>query len=149
MAPLLAAFAAGLLFALGLGLGGMTQPSKVIGFLDVAGAWDPSLALVMVAALAVYAPAYRLITRRRAPLLAARFLVPTRRDIDLALLVGAVLFGVGWGLVGFCPGPAIVALASGRPTAVTFVIAMVAGMAIHRVAVRTIGRRASVPDAVQ
>lgn len=144
----LAAFAAGLLFALGLGIGGMTQPARVIGFLDVAGRWDPTLALVMAAALTVYAPLYRLIVRRRAPLLGERFEVPTRRDLDAALLLGAAVFGVGWGLAGFCPGPAIVSLASGRLDPLVFTAAMLAGMALYRRATKPMQPRTLVPHRV-
>jgi hypothetical protein len=146
MAAALAAFAAGLLFALGLGLGGMTQPARVIGFLDVAGDWDPTLALVMGGALAVYAPLHQLIMRRRTPLLGARFEVPTRRDIDAALLVGAAVFGVGWGLAGFCPGPVIVSLASGRLDPLVFAAAMLLGMAGSRRAIRPLRRSGPKPD---
>lgn len=144
----LAAFAAGLLFALGLGIGGMTQPARVIGFLDVAGRWDPTLALVMAAALAVYAPLYRLSVRRRAPLLGERFEVPTRRDLDPALLLGAAVFGVGWGLAGFCPGPAIVSLASGRLDPLVFTAAMLAGMTLYRRATKPMQPRTLVPHRV-
>ena len=143
-----AAFAAGLLFALGLGLGGMTQPARVIGFLDVAGRWDPTLALVMAAALAVYAPLYRLVVRRRAPLLGERFEIPTRRDLDPALLLGAAVFGVGWGLAGFCPGPAIVSLASGRLGPLVFTAAMLAGMALYRRATKPSQPRTLAPHRV-
>ena len=124
----LTAFIAGLLFAAGLGLGGMTQPAKVFGFLDIAGSWDPSLAFVMLGAIAVHATAVRRILRRPAPLFAVRFALPTRRDIDARLVVGAALFGAGWGLVGYCPGPAVAALGGGVPAAAVFVPAMVAGM---------------------
>ena len=126
------AFLSGLLFALGLGVGGMTKPAKVLAFLDVAGNWDPSLALVMAGAIAVYAPASRWALRRSAPLCAARFQVPTRRDLDAPLIVGAALFGAGWGLAGYCPGPALVSLASGASGVVLFVAAMLAGMGIER-----------------
>lgn len=142
---LLAAFAAGVLFALGLGIGGMTQPAKVIGFLDVAGAWDPSLAFVMAGALAVFAPAYRLIARRPAPLLAARFAYSLRCDIDPALLAGAALFGVGWGLCGFCPAPAVTAVASGQLAPLLFTAAMLAGMAAYRLLTRPARRRTLAP----
>ena len=126
------AFAAGLLFALGLGIGGMTQPSKVIGFLDVAGDWDPSLAFVMGGALLVYAIVARLALARPAPMLETKFFVPTRRDIDRPLVLGAVLFGAGWGLAGYCPGPALVSLASGRAAVIVFVAAMLLGMWIEQ-----------------
>ena len=124
----LTVFVAGLLFAAGLGVGGMTQPAKVFGFLDIAGNWDPSLAFVMLGAIAVHATAVRRILRRRAPLFAGRFTLPIQRDIDARLVVGAALFGAGWGLVGYCPGPAVAALGGGVPAAAAFVPAMVAGM---------------------
>jgi len=124
----LTAFVAGLLFTAGLGVGGMTQPAKVFGFLDIAGNWDPSLAFVMLGAIAVHATAVRRILRRRVPLFALRFTLPTRRDIDARLVAGAALFGAGWGLVGYCPGPAVAALGGGVPAAAAFVPAMVAGM---------------------
>lgn len=144
-ATLCASFAAGLLFAIGLGIGGMTQPARVIGFLDVAGSWDPTLALVMAGALAVYAPLHALIMRRSAPLRAERFEVSRRRDIDAALLLGAVLFGAGWGLAGFCPGPAVVSLAGGRPAALVFAASMVAAMAAYRRLARPRRLRGLVP----
>lgn len=128
----LTAFLAGLLFAAGLGVGGMTQPAKVVGFLDIAGNWDPSLALVMLGAIVVHATAVRGILRRRAPLFGARFALPTRRDVDARLVAGAALFGAGWGLVGYCPGPAVTALGGGVPVAAVFVPAMVAGMWLFR-----------------
>jgi uncharacterized membrane protein YedE/YeeE len=114
----------------------MTQPAKVTGFLDVAGDWDPSLALVMVGAIAVHAVLYRLILRRPAPLLDASFHVPVRRDVDAPLVVGAAIFGVGWGLGGVCPGPAVVCVASGAPTALVFVLAMFVGMGAHHLIAR-------------
>lgn len=118
---------AGLLFGAGLVLGGMTQPAKVIGFLDPGGQWDPSLALVMVGAIAVHALAYRIVRGRAAPLFANAFSVPTRRDLDAPLLLGAALFGVGWGLGGYCPGPGLVSLGSGRLEPLAFVLAFLAG----------------------
>ena len=113
MKALLVAFAAGIVFALGLRISGMTRPIKVIGFLDFAGSWDASLAFVMIGAIAVYLSAYRLIRKLSAPFFAGKFSVPERSDIDLNLIVGAAIFGAGWGLGGFCPGPAITSLASG------------------------------------
>jgi uncharacterized membrane protein YedE/YeeE len=133
MKAALAAIGAGLTFGLGLGFAGMTQPSKVIGFLDVFGAWDPSLMFVMVGALAVHVVLSRLIRRRERPLLAARFHLPTARDIDSKLVAGSALFGIGWGLGGFCPGPAIVGLGSGAASAIVFVGAMALGMAVQYV----------------
>lgn len=129
----LAAALSGVLFAFGLAIGGMTSPAKVIAFLDVFGDWDPSLAFVMGGAILVYAPLYRLTTRRETPVLDRSFHLPTRRDIDMRLVVGAVLFGVGWGLGGFCPGPALVATMSLTKSALVFVAAMLAGMGIFEI----------------
>ena len=124
------ALVAGLSFGAGLVISGMTQPRKVLGFLDVFGAWDASLLCVMAGAIAVHALGYRLVLMRPAPLFDARFAVPTRRDIDASLALGAVLFGIGWGIAGYCPGPGVVALASGRPGVLIFVAAMAAGMLV-------------------
>ena len=127
------AFGAGALFAVGLAVGGMTQPQKVVGFLDFTGAWDPSLGLVMGGALAVYLPAYFLIRRRlRRPILAPRFVVPARGRVDGRMIAGAAIFGVGWGISGFCPGPAVVSLAGLTPAAIVCVPAMVAGALLTR-----------------
>jgi uncharacterized protein len=114
-------FLAGLLFAIGLGVAGMTDPRKVLGFLDVAGRWDASLALVMVGAIGVHLPFLRLVDRRK------QAAVPGEDPVGGPLLLGAGLFGVGWGLAGYCPGPALVSLASGRSGILVFVLAMVAG----------------------
>ena len=121
------ALVSGLLFGAGLVVSGMTQPTKVIGFLDLFGAWDASLMLVMGGAIGVHFFAYRLIAKKSSPLFAAKFSVPTRRDIDAKLLVGALLFGAGWGLGGFCPGPGIVASASGATSVLVFMTALLAG----------------------
>jgi len=126
------AFLAGALFAIGLTVAGMTQPAKVIGFLDVTGAWDPSLAFVMVGAITVHAVTRRLVLRRRAPFGAAAFDEPNARSIDAPLVAGAALFGVGWGAAGYCPGPAIVSLGTGSREALVFVAAMAVGMMAHR-----------------
>lgn len=126
----IAAVAAGLLFGIGLALSGMTRPSKVIGFLDVTGDWDPSLMGVMGGAIAVYAVVAALVTRRPAPLAAERFALPTRRDIDPRLVAGAAIFGVGWGLAGYCPGPGVTSLVSGSLPAVVFVVAMLGALAV-------------------
>jgi uncharacterized membrane protein YedE/YeeE len=123
-------FAVGLVFGLGLMLAGMTNPGKVIGFLDLAGSWDPSLAFVMGGAIAVGALAFALARRRTVAFLGGAMHLPTARDIDRRLVLGSLGFGVGWGLAGFCPGPAVVALATGHPKAVVFMIAMLAGMAL-------------------
>lgn len=120
-------FLLGILFAIGLCISGMTQPAKVLGFLDVFGAWDPALMFVMGGAVLVNAVGYRLTVVRGHPLFTAAFEIPTRRDIDLPLVGGAVLFGIGWGMAGFCPGPALVAVASGSNDVFVFVAAMFAG----------------------
>ncbi len=131
MKALLTSFVSGTVFALGLGISGMTRPIKVIGFLDFLGDWDPSLALVMIGAIAVYFVAYRWSRRMVSPVLAAEFPVPARSDLDARLILGAAIFGAGWGLGGFCPGPAITALASGAPPVAVFVAAMAAGIYLH------------------
>jgi uncharacterized membrane protein YedE/YeeE len=121
-----------LLFALGLGLAGMTDPNKVLAFLDVSGDWDPSLAFVMVGAISVYAVAQAVIRRRRAePWFDVKFHLPTRRDIDPQLILGAALFGIGWALGGLCPGPALVTAAAGAASSLLFVAAMLTGMWLH------------------
>ncbi len=142
-ARLLAAFASGALFAGGLVLGGMTQPAKIVAFLDVAGRWDPTLALVMGGAVVTYAVAFRLIRRRAHPLLADGFVLPTRRAIDARLVGGAALFGVGWGLAGYCPGPALASLAAGAEQAACFVVAMLMAMAVFDLVERSRAREAS------
>lgn len=119
---------AGFIFAIGLGLAGMTKPSKVIGFLDIFGAWDPSLMFVMVGAIAVYSTSYHLIIRRKAPLFAAKFDLPVKKHVDKPLLIGSAMFGIGWGLGGMCPAPALTALMSGHSSVVLFVLAMLTGM---------------------
>lgn len=125
---LLAIFATGFLFAIGLGVSGMTKPENVVGFLDVTGDWKPALAFVMGGAILVHLIAYRLVPRMKSPVLEGRFGIPTRRDVDPRLLGGAALFGMGWGLGGFCPGPGIVSLSAGSGQALTFVLAMIVGM---------------------
>jgi len=129
--PMIASLLCGLIFGAGLLISGMVQPTKVLGFLDIFGAWDPSLAVVMVAALAVSVPGFMLANGRSRPLLTARSFWPTKRDIDLPLIVGAALFGIGWGLVGLCPGPALESLATLSLPVIVFVIAMAGGMALH------------------
>lgn len=132
MKPFVLAATAGALFAIGLTLGGMTVPAKVIGFLSVSGAWDPQLAFVMAGAIIVYASLLRIIRRRAVPLLADRFHWPTVHAIDARLVGGAAIFGIGWGLSGYCPGPALVSLAGGAASAIVFVVAMIAGMVFAR-----------------
>ncbi len=124
------AFFAGLVFGLGLLLSGMADPAKVLGFLDLAGAWDPSLAFVMAGAIAVGALAFALARRRTKALLGDAMRLPTATAVDRRLVVGSLMFGAGWGLAGFCPGPALVALGLGVPQALIFVAAMLAGMGL-------------------
>src|SRR5687767_9999298 len=123
---ILAALAAGLVFGIGLVISGMTNPAKVIGFLDLAGLWDPSLGFVMAGAIAVGVVAFAVARRRTQSFLGGAMQLPARRDIDRRLVLGSVVFGIGWGLAGFCPGPAIASLGAGRPEAAIFVVAMLA-----------------------
>jgi uncharacterized membrane protein YedE/YeeE len=132
MPLILSAFASGLLFGLGLIVSQMVNPAKVLGFLDIFGNWDPSLALVMGGAVAVSAVGTLIAGRRGVPVLAPRLELPTRRDLDTRLIGGAALFGIGWGLVGLCPGPALTALAFGPWQVLVFVASMFAGMALFR-----------------
>ena len=125
-------FLVGLLFGWGLLLSGMTDPGKVQGFLDLLGAWDPSLALVMGGAIAVGLFAFALAKRRATTFLGGVLQMPASRDIDRPLVVGSLVFGAGWGLAGFCPGPGIVAMAAGQPKAAVFVAAMLAGMLVYQ-----------------
>ncbi|WP_166268236.1 YeeE/YedE family protein [Marinobacter caseinilyticus] len=120
----------GLVFGVGLLLSGMANPAKVLGFLDIAGPWDPSLALVMIGAIAVGMVAFSMAAKRTKSLLGNDIKLPASRSIDKRLIVGSLLFGVGWGLAGFCPGPSLVALGAGESKAFIFFIAMVAGMAL-------------------
>jgi len=118
-------------FAIGLGTAGMTQPAKVAAFLDVTGHWDPSLALVMVGAISVHFLLLR--TKRERPRFAETFKVPSATRVDARLLAGAALFGIGWGIAGFCPGPAVVSVVTGAPDVLGFVVAMLAGMFVYGV----------------
>ena len=129
----LASSAAGLLFGFGLALSGMTRPRKVLGFLDVAGHWDPSLAFVLGGAVVVATIAFRVVLRRNAPLLAASFDLPKNRAIDAPLIGGALLFGIGWGIAGYCPGPALAQLAAPNRETLYFLPAMIAGWWLYRV----------------
>jgi uncharacterized membrane protein YedE/YeeE len=124
------AFAAGLIFGLGLIIAGMTNPAKIQGFLDLAGKWDPSLAFVMAGAIGVGVFAFARAGRRTMSALGLPMRLPSARAIDARLVVGSLLFGAGWGLAGFCPGPAIVALGAGYAKAAVFVVAMLAGMGV-------------------
>ena len=127
----LSEFLIGLLFGSGLILSGMTDPGKVIGFLDLFGTWDPSLAFVMGGAILVGLGAFRVAGTRATNLMGGAMRLPTSRDIDRRLVVGSLMFGAGWGLAGFCPGPALVSLGAGQDKAVVFVLAMLAGMAAY------------------
>ena len=132
----LSEFLVGLLFGLGLMLSGMTDPGKVLGFLDLAGAWDPSLALVMGGAIAVGVAAFALAKKRTMTFLGGALYWPESNAVDTRMALGSLVFGVGWGLAGFCPGPAVVSLAAGQPKAAVFVVAMLAGMAMFALAER-------------
>lgn len=133
-------FVVGLLFGMGLILSGMTDPGKVLGFLDVAGAWDPSLAFVMGGAIAVAFFAFALARRRTTAFLGDAMHLPGTAPIDRRLLMGSLVFGVGWGLAGFCPGPAVVAAGAGVTEALVFTLAMIAGMAVHEFAAQPAAR---------
>jgi uncharacterized membrane protein YedE/YeeE len=124
----IAEFVVGLLFGLGLMLSGMTDPGKVIGFLDLFGTWDPSLALVMGGAIMVGFCAFTVAKKRTSTFLGGALRLPTNMDMDKKLVIGSLLFGAGWGLAGFCPGPALVSMADGQPKALVFVLAMLVGM---------------------
>ena len=132
MPAILVALVSGLIFGVGLVISQMTNPAKVLNFLDVAGHWDPSLAFVMAGAIPVAAIGFYLARRRQTPLLTPKFNWPAQAAVDLRLIAGAALFGIGWGLVGFCPGPALAALQSGRHEVFIFVAAMIAGMLVFR-----------------
>jgi uncharacterized membrane protein YedE/YeeE len=134
--PVLHALLAGLLFGAGLTISDMVNPARVQNFLDIAGTWDPTLAFVMAGALAVAYPGYRLVLARSAPLAASSFQLPAARDIDSRLIVGAAVFGVGWGLAGICPGPAFADIVTFAPGVFVFIAAMLAAM----LAVRTASR---------
>jgi uncharacterized membrane protein YedE/YeeE len=152
MALIVSAFASGLIFGLGLVISQMINPAKVLAFLDIFGSWDPSLALVMAAAVAASALGYAYARHRGVAVLAPRLEIPTRRDLEPRLLAGAAIFGVGWGLVGLCPGPALVNLVTGPWPIVIFVAAMVAGLALAGIVVpaawpqKTLRRETSAPD---
>lgn len=133
------AFIVGLIFALGLGLGGMTQPQKIVAFLDVT-AWDPSLLFVMAGAVGVHGLLYPLVRRRKSPLLDNQFHVPESKHISRHLIVGSVIFGIGWGIGGYCPGPAVVSMASGQIAAFVFVAMMLVGMSAYHISERFFAR---------
>ena len=141
-APIVTALVSGLLFGAGLVLSGMSDPARVLGFLDITGNWDPSLAFVMGGALIPSSIAYAVRRRRPRPVLDTSFHVPQNRTIDRDLVLGAVLFGIGWGLVGLCPGPAFAALVTLRWEVILFTCAMIAGMTAHRLVTRDRGSTA-------
>ncbi len=125
-------FLAGVVFSIGLGLSGMTQPSKVVGFLDFIGDWDPSLMLVMAGAVFVYFIAQRFTLHRDGPaLVPGGFQLPTKADIEPSMLVGNVMFGIGWGMIGFCPGPALTSSITGNPAVLIFLVSMAVGMYVY------------------
>jgi uncharacterized protein len=130
---IIASLICGLIFGAGLLISGMVQPTKVLGFLDIFGAWDPSLAVVMAAALAVSIPGFMLADRSERPWFAGQYFRPGKSGIDRPLVAGASMFGIGWGLVGLCPGPALESLATLSPGVVVFVVAMAVGMVLHDV----------------
>jgi len=133
MQRIISSFAIGILFGIGLTIAQMVNPAKVLSFLDLAGNWDPSLAFVMGGGAGVAAIGYRLAWRRPKPMLADMFQIPTRTDIDARLIIGGGLFGIGWGIAGLCPGPALASLGLGRSEVVFFVLAMTAGFALYEV----------------
>lgn len=130
------AFLAGLLFGIGLIVSGMTDANKVIGFLDVADAWDPTLAFVMVGGIAAHLALFKWITAREKPWYDTRFFLPTLKDVNAKLVGGAALFGIGWGLSGYCPGPALVSVASGAKEPLVLVASMIVGMLLKELLVR-------------
>lgn len=143
-------FLSGLLFASGLAISGMTQPGKVVGFLDITGHWDPTLAFVMGGALALYTPFYRLVRRRSTPVFGDHFDVPNRKDITWQLVTGASIFGIGWGLVGFCPAPVITALPAHSREAIAVTVGIVMGIVATRLVRRWLssdGEAAMLADA--
>jgi uncharacterized membrane protein YedE/YeeE len=127
-----AAFVVGFIFALGLGISGMTQPQKVVGFLDLFGNWDPSLLFVMIGAIGVHFVAYKIIRKRKTPVFSSEWNVPIKTEITPSLVVGSVIFGVGWGLGGLCPGPAMVSLGSLQLRPLVFVVSMILGMLLFQ-----------------
>jgi uncharacterized membrane protein YedE/YeeE len=131
--PLAAAFIIGLLFALGLAISGMTQPQKVIGFLQISKAWDSSLLFVMIAAVPIHFVAYRWARNRRSPLFETKWHIPQSKEISKSLVVGSAMFGFGWALAGYCPGPALVSLASLSTTTMVFVASMIVGIVLFKV----------------
>lgn len=145
MLRLLSPFAIGLLFGAGIVVSGMINPAKVVNFFDVFGAWDPSLAFVMIGGLTVSGIGYRLAMRRAAPVWDARFHLPTQERVDARLVGGAALFGLGWGISGFCPGAALPALGTGHPDVAVFVLALLVGVAATRIGLDRLAALKSAP----
>lgn len=133
MNKILSSWVVGYIFAIGLGISGMTQPQKVIGFLDFFGNWDPSLVFVMLGSIVVHFVTYKIIRKRSSPLFSTEWHVPTKTKITNSLVIGSIMFGVGWGLAGFCPGPALVNVTSGQTSPLIFILGLVAGMYIFKV----------------
>lgn len=142
---LIVTYLIGLIFGVGISISGMANPAKVLNFFDVAGIWDPSLAFVMGGALAVTFVGYRYVLRRPAPVLSAAFQLPTRRDLDLPLIGGSAVFGVGWGIAGFCPGGALPALGTGVTDVFLFTGALMVGIFVAKLAQNRISQRAQAP----
>lgn len=128
----LSAMTVGFIFALGLGISGMTNPQKIIGFLDVFGKWDPSLIFVMLGSIVIHFFFYKIIRKRESPLFSMDWHVPKKSQVTPSLIVGSIIFGIGWGIAGYCPGPALTSLASLHPRAVIFVLGMIVGMFIFK-----------------
>lgn len=130
---IISAFTTGLIFGIGLIISGMTNPAKIIGFLDITGQWDPSLLLVMLGAVSITFVAFRFVERKSVSLLGDNIQLPKKTGLDKPLIVGAVLFGIGWGLAGYCPGPALASLSSGLLPPVLFVLTMITGMGVFEI----------------
>lgn len=140
---LLAIYLSGLVFGIGISISGMANPAKVLNFFDFAGIWDPSLAFVMGGAVIVTYIGYRFVLKRPAPLMSAKFHLPTRRDLDFPLIGGSMVFGIGWGIAGFCPGGALPALGTGRSEVFIFVAAMLGGIIVAKLLQAAIANRAT------
>jgi len=136
-------FICGVIFAIGLGLSGMTDPAKVLGFLEIGSSWDPALAFVMVGAIGVHGTVYTLFRKRKKPMFAASFAQPKTTKINMPLMIGALTFGAGWGLGGFCPGPAVVSSVSLQPKIGVFVVAMLTGWFVVNIGRYILSSRAS------
>lgn len=132
----LISFLSGVIFAIGLGISGMTQPQKVVGFLDIFGNWDPSLMFVMIGAIAVHSISYLTLKREKKPKFDLEYSIPTKTEITKSLILGSFIFGIGWGISGFCPGPGIVSLFSGNLASLYFVVSMTVGILIYRILVK-------------